>query len=255
MTVTQITAAKQGVILLRDAVPSLAVGRQVVATVLSAPKDGMVLVSMFGRRILVETTLELFEGQVLRLRVHELEPRVVMKPEAAPASARAAQEDVEALVARLAGRFPQAEVRSFDLREIVKTLLREGKDDPKVIWQAKTLIEEFARLAGLPAAFFLVPVVDDQGRSKARISAEKTDDGYRLHFDVETDALGIVECTALRNRAGIHVEISSAHQEVVSLMKAHLHELASALGDMGVTTLEVVRRAHAVREPTVDMLV
>lgn len=53
-------------------------GRQVVATVLSTPKDGLVTVSMFGRRFLVETTLDLFKDQVLNLRVHATTPRVIL---------------------------------------------------------------------------------------------------------------------------------------------------------------------------------
>jgi hypothetical protein len=56
------------------------VGRQVVATVLANPKDGLVLVSMFGRQLLVETTLNLTKDQVLNLRVHATSPKVVMKP-------------------------------------------------------------------------------------------------------------------------------------------------------------------------------
>ncbi|MCK7512721.1 MAG: hypothetical protein MZV70_57605 [Desulfobacterales bacterium] len=42
-----------GDIIVQGKISSLAIGRQVVATVLSTPKDGLVLVSMFGEHFLV----------------------------------------------------------------------------------------------------------------------------------------------------------------------------------------------------------
>jgi hypothetical protein len=255
MQVTQAPSPNPGIIFLREPLPALAIGRQVVATVVSAPKDGMVMVSMFGRRVLVETTLELYEGQVLNLRVHETTPRVIMKPVEEVPAAKAGLRATDALVERLVGRFEQVPVSSFDLREILKALLKGQGDDAERLQHVSRLVEEFSRLPGNTLAYLIVPLAGEDAEGGARVSIERDGEDYRLHFDVQTDALGLVEATVLRTAAGIHVEISSASDETAAFMRRHLGLLAGALEPLGVRSMEVTRRRPSATGPGVDMLV
>ena len=75
-----------------------------------------------------------------------------------------------------------------------------------------------------------------------KIPIEKDGQDYRLHFDMETDALGLIESTVLRTKAGVSVEISSALEEVVDLLKAHMKDLGKSLEPFGVIGIEIMQK-------------
>jgi hypothetical protein len=254
----QITPAQilSGDIIVQGKVPSLAVGRQVVATVLSNPQNGLVLVSMFGRRFFVETTLDLHMGQVLNLKVHATAPRVIMKPVEAAPMEKAALKVIDALVEQLSGRFGQTPLTSFDVREIIRRILAESPQDPSFAQAALRLAEDYTQLPPNTLAYLLIPFVQDEDRARAWVRISREGEGYRIHFDVETDALGLIESTVVRVAAGIVVEISSGSEDVVSFLRDHVQELAQVLSPFGVLSLEVVQKKPAsMRLPNVDVVV
>lgn len=246
--------APAGSIILGEEVPSLAPGRLIVATVLSSPKDGMVLVSMFGRRIFVETDIPLSPGQVLNLKVHSVSPKVVMKPvqENVP---EGMLKPLDRLVEELVGSFGRNSVASFDVREIVKRILDRQGDDPDTARSLLSLLQEFSRLSPAAVAYLVVPFVQEEHRGSARVTVEREGDEYRLSFTMETDALGLIESTVLRASSGMYVEICSAFGDVVSFLRGGLEELAHALQPFGVRSIEVVQRSPLPKQPAVDMLV
>jgi len=245
-----------GDIIVQGKVSSLAVGRQVVATVLSTPKDGLVMVSMFGRRFLVETTLDLFKDQVLNLRVHATTPRVILKPVATNSEAKAAVKILDGLVEQLVGKFGETPVASFDLKEIVRMLLRESANDPSAMQYVARLVEDYSQLPQGTLAYLLIPFVDDEGRGSARVTIAREGEDYRLHFDVMTDVLGVVESTVLRTAGGVSVEMFTASEDVVAFLRERVHELALSLERMGVTTIDVAyRKPRSPQRMNVDVLV
>ena len=118
----QITA---GDIIVPDKMPALVIGRQVIATVLASPKDGLVLVSMFGKQFLVETTLDLQKDQILNLKVHATTPKVIMKPVESNPEMRPAIKLMDNLVEQLVGKFGSTPIQAFELKEILKKLISD----------------------------------------------------------------------------------------------------------------------------------
>lgn len=237
-------------------VPSLAIGRLVVATVLSSPKNGLVLVSMFGQRLLVETNLDLVEGQILNLRVQATNPKVVMKPIESLPETKTALKLMDSLVEQIAEKFGDSEVQNFDVKEILKKFLSESPKDMTTLQAALKFVETFSQLPPNTIAYLLIPFVDENCRGKAQVTIERNGQDYRLHFEVETDALGLIESTVLRTNSGIAVEISSGLQDVVDLLKTHLQELAQNLEPYGVTGIEIVqKKPQAEQSAVVDVVV
>jgi hypothetical protein len=73
---------------------------------------------------------------------------------------------------------------------------------------------------------------------------------------METDALGLIESTVLRTKAGVSVEISSALQEVVDLLKAHMKDLGKNLEPYGVVGIEIMQKKPVtVQRAPVDVVV
>lgn len=245
-----------GDIVVQGKISSLSVGRQVVATVLSNPKDGLVMVSMFGRQFLVETTLDLVKGQTLNLKVHETTPKVILKPVDVTMESNASAKTLDSLVERLVGKFGENPVASFDLREIMRKLVKNPESEPAAMQYVAKLVEEYFSLPQGTVVYLLIPFVDDESRGSARIAVSRAGDDYRLHFDVQTDALGMIESTVVRSRGGIAVEISSPSDEVVDFLRAHLGDLARSLEQFGVKGIEMLQKksthAHC---RNVDMLV
>lgn len=245
-----------GDIIVQGKVSSLTIGRQVVATVLSTPKDGLVMVSMFGEHFLVGTTLDLFKGQILNLRVHATTPKVIMKPVEPTAEAKAAVKTLDSLVAQLVGKFGGTPVESFDVKEIVRKLVGESGNDPSTMQVVARLVEEYSQLPQNTVAHLLIPFIGDEGRGNAKVTIVREGEDYRLHFDVETDALGLVESTVLRTAAGVTIELSSGSEDVVAFFKAHVRELAVDLEHLGVLSIDVVQKKKlSAQRVNVDVLV
>lgn len=230
-----------GTVVVKGDVPSLSVGRQVAVTVLSMPRNGLVLVSMFGRRFLVETNLDLQKDQVLNLKVHATSPKVIMKPVEGSGEAKAALKVLDSMVEQLVGKFGAAPLEAFDLREILKKLLLEPQGDAAPIQFAQKLLQEFSQVPAA-VAFLVVPFLDDESRGRAQVAIERDAQDYRITFRVETDSLGLIESTAVRSASGIAVEIRSGLEEVVEFLRSHLKELSDSLEPLGVGIIEVVRR-------------
>ncbi len=243
-----------GEIVLRETVGQISVGRQVVVTILSPPKDGLVLVSMFGRRMQVETTLPLVEGQTLTLRVHAVTPKVVMKP-VAEAMTGVVPQALDRVVEDLVGTFGKVGVAAFDVREVARRVLEHAAEDPETLKRLVSLLQEYARLDASCVSFFFVPMAGEGRRGAARVAIAREGQDYRLHFTMETDALGLVESTVIRGASGIFVEMSAASDDVVAFLKEHAADLALALEPFGVRALDVVRKRPSANPASVDMLV
>jgi hypothetical protein len=235
------TQIKPGTIIVTGEVPSISVGRQIVATVLSLPQDGLVLVSMFGRRFLVETNLDLKMGQVLTLKVHATSPKVILKPVDTGNESKPALKALDSLVEHLSGKFGDTPVRAFDVREIISKLIEEPKSDATFVQLAHKLIEEFSQVPNA-LAFLIVPFVDDESKGRARVAIEREGDGYRIHFQMETDSLGLLESTVLRSAQGIAVELRSGSADVADFLRSHIKELFDSLTPFGVRSIEVVQK-------------
>jgi len=162
-----------GDIIIKDEIPSLAVGRQVVATVLSSPKNGLVLISMFGKRLLVETTLDLKQDQILNLKVYATTPKVVMKPIESAPEAKTVLKLMDNLVEQLAGKFGNTPIEAFDLKEILKKLISEAPDDKAALQLAQKFIEDFSQLPPNTIAYLLVPFVGEDTRGRAQVTIKK----------------------------------------------------------------------------------
>lgn len=254
----QITPAQilTGDIVVQGTIPSLAVGRQVAAIVLSAPRDGLVMVSMFGKRFVVETTLDLHVNQTLNLRVHATTPRIVMKPVETASEAQILPRVLDRLVERFVGSFGNAPLASFDLREIVRRLVQEAGTDPALMQHILRLVEDASQLPQNTIAHLLVPFVEDEGRGSARVSIAREGEDYRLRFEVQTDALGPVESTVVRSAAGISVELSSVSEDITAFLRTHAQELAAGLEHLGVVSIDVSHdKRMSPRRLNVDVLV
>jgi hypothetical protein len=249
----QITA---GDIIVPDKMPSLVIGRQVIATVLASAKDGLVLVSMFGKQLLVETTLDLQKDQILNLKVHATTPRVIMKPVESNPEMRSAIKLMDNLVEQLVGKFGNTPIQAFELKEILKKLVSEAPDEKIAAQLALKFVQDFSQLPPNTIAYLLIPFIGEDTRGRAQVTIEKDGQDYRLHFNMETDALGLIESTVLRTKAGVSVEISSAHQEVVDLLKAHMNELGKSLEPFCVIGIEIMQKKPiAAQRAPVDVVV
>ncbi len=243
-----------GNIVLKDQLPSLSIGRSLVATVLSNPKDGMVLVSMFGKRLLVETTMELSKGQVLNLRVLATHPKVVLKAaEGRNLPKPASSEALQSFVRDLVGRFEEAPIKAFNVRTMLEEHLSGKSGDAQTAQFVAGLLDEAAKYPQA-LAFLLIPVVQDESRGQARVAISKdADDSYTITFDLETDHIGTIGCTA-RIGGGIEVEIRTGSDSLAGFIRSHVQELHTVLSG-----LDVVRRIDVVvrrRMPaSVDTLV
>ncbi len=245
-----------GDIIVQGKTPALAIGRQVVATVLANPKDRLVLVSMFGKQLLVETTLDLKKDQILNLKVHSLTPKVIMKPVESTTEARIAVKLLDNIVEQLVGKFGDAPIQSFEIKEILRKLLSELPDEKTAALFVQKFVQEFSQLPSATVAYLLIPFVGEDARGRAQVAIERDGQEYRLHFDIQTDALGLVESTILKSKNGVSVEISSASDEVVGFLKSHMQDLAVSLDPYGVTLIEVVqKKPQALLRSGVDVLV
>ena len=245
-----------GDIIVQDKMPALVIGRQVIATVLASPKDGLVLVSMFGKQLLVETNLDLQKDQILNLKVHATTPKVVMKPVDSFPETRTVTKLMDNLVEQLVGKFGNTPIQAFELKEILKKLISESPDEKMTAQLVQKFIQDFSQLPINTIAYLLIPIVGEDTRGKAQVTIEKDGQDYRLHFDMETDALGLIESTVLRTQAGVTVEISSALQEVVDLLKAHMKDLGKSLEPFCVIGIEIMQKKPvAVKRAAVDVVV
>ncbi|HPI92729.1 MAG TPA: hypothetical protein PK350_06325 [Deltaproteobacteria bacterium] len=253
VTPTQILS---GDIVVQGKASALAVGRQVVATVLSTAKDGLVMVSMFGKRFIVETTLDLQKDQVLNLRVHATSPKVILKPmETAPVT-KLIPEVLDRLVEQIVGKFGTTPMASFDLKEIIRKLAGEQGNDPAAMQVVTRLVEEYSQLPPNTIAYLLIPFIGEDERGRAKVTMMREGNDYRLHFDVETDALGLVESTVLRTARGVSVELCSGSEDVAAFFRMHVQELARQLNPLGVLSIDVQhRKPVAAHRMNVDVLV
>jgi hypothetical protein len=245
-----------GAIIVPDKMPSLVIGRQVIATVLAGPKDGLVLVSMFGKQLLVETTLDLQKDQILNLKVYATTPKVIMKPVESNPEMRPVIKLMDNLVEQLVGKFGNTPIQAFEIKEILKKLISESPDEKMAAQLAQKFIQDFSQLPTNTIAYLLIPIVGEDTRGRAQVTIEKDGQDYRLHFDMETDALGLIESTVIRTQAGVSVEIFSAHQEVVDLLKAHMKDLGKSLEPYGVVGIEIIQKKPIAAQRTpVDVVV
>jgi len=227
-----------GSIVLNETIPSLSIGRTLVVTVLSAPKAGRVLVSMFGKRLHVETTMPLHKGQVINLRVHALTPRIVLKPvDSGAASQSAGVRDLGGAVGGLVGSFGEKPVESFLFQEIFKNLFSQPGQDAAQSQIAAPLIEQILQYPQA-CAFLFIPLADYDSRGSAKVWAERDEDGYVLNFEIETDRLGSLECTA-RMDQGIDVEIRASSPETAEFLSRYVHELKESLQPFGVRYIRI----------------
>lgn len=242
-------------ITIREQVPSLYLGRNVVATVLSRPKDSLVLVSMFGLRLLVETDLNLHKGQILNLKVKTMSPKIVLKLAGAATMPGKEQTFFETLIAKIAGVFGKTHLKYFSLHEILQKIATSQAKDADVAQSLQALLQEATRYPQA-LALLLIPIVQDQSGGRARVAIEEIDiDDYILHFQMETDYLGTIECVA-RCADGVEVEIRTSREDIAEYLRSSLNELARRLERFGLKRVEVIRRhPQGYKTERVDMLV
>jgi len=230
-----------GSIILDEPIPTLSIGRTILATVLSTPKDGRVLVSMFGRRLLVDTTLALTKGQVLTFKVHALSPRIVLKPHDIQAGNQGQGiRDLGAVVGRLVGGFGEKPLEAFRLQEVLEHLSQAPERDAQAARVLSQLVEQALQYPQA-STFLFVPLLDGDAQGSARVWAERDGEGYLLRFAVETNRLGSLECIA-RLDQGVDVEIRASSQETVDFLAACIGELREGLEPLGV---RYIRISHA----------
>ncbi len=247
-----------GKITLSESIPSISLGRSVIATVLAAPKDGTVLVSMFGKRLLVETTMPLEKGQVLNLKVHAVSPRIILKPMEAEAAVRTTSllKDLGSAISELVGKHSEKPMKSFLIQEIIRQLTSPNAQDAPAAQFVTSLVDQVLQYPQA-LAYLFVPLVDDQSRAAAQVSIEREGDAYILNFDIETDNIGNIECRArLDHERGIDVEIRTLSEEIASFLKAHVQELKNSLDMMNVRSVEVLHtRLRRTLQKEVNVLV
>jgi hypothetical protein len=230
---------------------SLTMGRNVIATVLSRPSHGLALVSMFGSKVMVVTTMELEKGQVLNLKVHETHPRVVLKPVESETMPRA---KIESLIENLARGLEKGDVKSFSVQDLLHRLVSSFQKDLVDPAMLNAFLKEVIQYpAGL--AFFLVPFLDPDGRGLARGVIQRDDaKGYVIDFHVETDHIGVIGIRILAGE-GIDVEIQTMDDGVADYIRSHLKTLYDRLVDFGIRRLEVVKKYPAKGMEGVDLVV
>lgn len=234
--------ARLGSIVLTENISSLSIGRSVIATVLSAPKGGSVLVSMFGKRLLVETTMPLQKGQVLNLKVHAVNPKVILKPAMDEVEGKGSPlRDLGNMLSRITGKFGEKPVSSFLVQEIARKLSSQGTDDgPSAQFVTSVLDQIYQYPQAL--AHLIIPLVDGDSGSGARVSIEREGEAYILNFDIDTENLGNIECRACLDKgSGIDVEIRTPSEDVAGFLKTGILELKESLEPFGVRSIEVVR--------------
>jgi len=243
-----------GNIVIKEQLPSLFIGRNLIVTVLSNPKDGMVLVSMFGKRLLVETSMDLSKGQVLNLKVQSVQPKVVLKAvEAQNQPKLASEQALQNFVQEQVGSFKEVPLKAFNVRTMLEDYLAGKPSDAQSAQFVAGLLDEAAKFPQA-LAFLLIPIVQDESHGKAKVAIEKeADDRYRITFDLETDHMGTIGCTA-RIDGGIEIEIRAGTENLAGFIKSHLQELHAALSGLGVVRrLDVMVNRHM--PASVDTLV
>jgi hypothetical protein len=245
-----------GTLVVTGEIPSVSVGRQVAATVLSMPKNGLVLVSMFGRQLVVETNLDLKMGQVLNLKVHATSPKIILKPVDSAIESRPFLKALDAVVEQLVGKLGDVPVKSFDVREIIKKIVSGSQDKDSIPAQiVQRFVEQYSQIPNA-AAFLIIPLVDDDSRGRAQVSIEREGSDYRLNFQIETDSLGLLESTVLRSAQGLNVEIRSGSEEIADFLRSRVQELYDSLGPLGVRSVEIIRKTLLPpRQPGVNVVV
>lgn len=246
---------QSGSIVLNENLPALFIGRTLVVTVLSAPKSGRVLVSMFGKRLLVDTTMALHKGQVINLKVHALNPRVVLKPADPGAEVQSTTlRDMGNAVCRLVGSYGEKQIDSFLFQEIIRELSSHpGKDTPQAHIAASLIEQVLQHPQAL--AHLLIPLVDRDSRGSAKVTVERDEEAYILNFGIETDRLGSLECTA-RVDQGIDVEIRTPSEDTAGYLGEHIHELKASLEHFGVRYIKISQTVLTEQLPKgVDVLV
>ncbi len=236
----------ENAITLETRIPSLFVGRRLVVTVLSNTKDGRVLVSMFGKKFYVETSLNLAKGQVLHLKVHATRPRIVLKPVVhSKADPSFSPSEVDTLIDRLVGSFGNTDIREFDVKRILEHVLQETRHDSETQGLVHVLLKDLSAFAGAVSILYIPFFVDKDSGGRARVSIHKDgDESYAINFDVDMDYLGRIRCTA-RIKDGLDVEIVSSSNDVVDFLRSHARDLGDKLMDMGLSLkrLEIMQAA------------
>ena len=248
------TRISSGSIIVNSKIPALSVGRTLIATVLSEPKNGSVLVSFFGKRVRVETTIDLHKGQVLNLKVHSLSPRIILKPAQQAMDLKETVRGWKSLVEDLVGTFNKTAVKSFSAEEILTKLASHSPQDQGLPQFVSTLTDQM-NLHPQALAFLFIPLIEKDSHSTAQVVIEKQDQAYVIHFEMNTDHLGAIECTARIDDA-IDVEIQTSFEETKDLLQTHIHELYDGLEPLGVRTCEVVlKQKNPAPSMGVDVLV
>jgi hypothetical protein len=243
-----------GSIIVNDKIPSLNVGRTLIATVLSNPRGSHILVSLFGRKVLVETTIPLQKGQVLNLKVHAISPRIILKPAEHAQDQNVSLKGLRNLVEQYVGTLGKVSVKSFTFGEIFKTLANKSFQDPGMPQFVSLLLEQI-NMHPQALAYLFIPLVEKDSHSHAQVCIEKNDDAYIIYFEITMETLGAMECTA-RLDDKIDVEIRTPSEKTAGFLKKYIHELKDSLEPMGVRTCEVVfKRLSKTGTGGVDVLV
>jgi hypothetical protein len=236
--------ARSGSIVLEENIPSVSIGRTVIATVLSAPKGGFVLVSMFGKRLLVETTMPLQKGQVLNLKVQAVTPKIVLKPSQPDMPEQSSPlRDLSSGLSRIVGNFGEKPISSFLVQETIRQLSSQGDQDAQ---SAQFVTALFDQIYQYPQAFayLFIPLVGEDSGSRAQVSIEHDENAYTVNLDIETENLGSIECRARMDKDKmIDVEIKTPSGEVADFLRSRLSELRESLEPLGIRSLEVLRSA------------
>lgn len=249
---------RAGSIVLSESLPSMSIGRIVIATVLSAPKDGSVLVSIFGKRLLVETTIPMEQGQVLNLKVHAVSPKVILKPIPVDTAQMitSSLKDIGAILAGMVGKAGEKDLGSFLVQEITRQLSSPSGQDASAAPVVNAIIDQITQYPNA-IAYLLIPLVDNDSRGAARVSIEKEENAYVLNFDMETEYLGNLACTArMYKDKGMDVEIRTPSEETAEFLRANIYELKASLQPFGVRSIGVMRGAvRALASKEVNVLV
>lgn len=253
----QITPGRisSGSLIVNEKIPSLNLGRSLIVTVLSKPKAGLVLVSLFGKKVFVETTIPLHKGQVLNLKVHALSPKIILKPAEQMTDSASMTKGLKTLVQDLVGTLEKTSVKSFTAQEIIGALSRLSSEEGGAQQFIMMLADQIHQHPGA-LAYLFIPLVEDDSHSNARVSIEKLGgDAYCIHFEIDMDNLGPIECTA-RLDEKIDVELRAPSPETADLLREHIHELKLSLEPFGVRSCEVVlKRLGSTTVQGVDVLV
>jgi hypothetical protein len=202
----------------------------------------MVLVSMFGRRLHVETTMPLEKGQVLNLKVHAVSPKVILKPMPVEAAQiTTSLKDIGTVLNAIVGTPGEKDLGRFLVQEITRQLSAPSGLDAPAAQVAAAVLDQVYQYPNA-IAHLLIPLTDNDSRSAARVSIEKEEGAYILNFDIEADHLGSLACRARLDRSrGIDVEIRTPSEEIADFLRENIFELKESLKDFGVRTVEVVQ--------------